>query len=158
MTTDSPYIPAGTTGNTEVFCRLWVSSFLLCGLLLASAYNLVTISVERYLGIMRPLWHRVYFTQDKMTFSIVRIWVFGVSYMACVIAVPTRVADDECQVARHWPSQGVRTQVATITLCVSIVLPLCIHGLRLIYVYSYDNIKGTNIHILYILLLTATNL
>jgi hypothetical protein len=152
-TTDSPYIPAGTTGNTEVFCRLWVSSFLLCGLLLASAYNLVTISVERYLGIMRPLWHRVYFTQDKMTFSIVRIWVFGVSYMACVIAVPTRVADDECQVPdiglhKEYGHKSRRSHYACPSYCRS---AFTVYGL---YIY----IKGTNIHILFIVLLTATNL
>ena len=133
--------------QNELVCRLWVSSFLVYGLLLASTYNLVAISVERYLGIVRPLWHRVYFTHDKMTFSIVGIWLFSVSYMACVVAVPTRVSDYECQVARHWPSQGIRTLVGSVTMCLTIVLPLCIHGFWYGSItYTYDIREANQSH------------
>lgn len=114
--------------TADVYCRLWVTPFLLYGLLLSSIYNLVAISVERYLGIVRPLWHKVSFTHNRVTLSIVGIWLLSVSYMACVVAVPSSMAGGECQPARNWPSQGVQTFVGSITLCVSLVVPLCIHA------------------------------
>ena len=40
--------------QADVYCRLWGSPFLMYGLLLSSIYNLVAISVERYLGIVKP--------------------------------------------------------------------------------------------------------
>ena len=114
--------------QADVYCRLWSSPFLMYGLLLSSIYNLVAISVERYLGIVKPVWHKVSFTHNRVMLSIVAIWLFGVSYMALVVAVPSRMADGECQPARHWPSHGVQTFVGSITLFVSLVLPLGIHA------------------------------
>ena len=57
--------------QADVYCRLWSSPFLSYGLLLSSTYNLVTISVERCLGIARPFWHKFSFTHMKVTLSIV---------------------------------------------------------------------------------------
>ena len=58
----------------------------------------------------------------KVTLSIVAIWLFGVAYTACVLAG----SDGKCQLARNWLSQGVQTFVASITLCISLVVPLFI--------------------------------
>ena len=114
--------------QANVYCRLWGSPFLMYGLLLSSTYNLVAISVERYLGIVKPFWHKVSFTHNRVMLSIVAIWLFGVSYAFFVIALPLRMADGECQPAKHWPSRGVQTFVGSITLCISLVLPLGIHA------------------------------
>ena len=113
--------------HADLYCRLWSSPFLVYGLLLVSTYNLVAISVERYLAIVRPFWHKASFTHRKVTFSIVAIWLFGVVYMTCVVAVPSYMSGSKCQIARHWPSQVVQTFVASITLCISLVMPLFIH-------------------------------
>ena len=114
--------------QADVYCRLWGSPFLMYGLLLSSTYNLVAISVERYLGIVKSFWHKVSFTHNRVRLSIVAIWLFGVSYTALVVAVPSRMADGDCQPARHWPSHGLQTFVGLITLFVSLVLPLGIHA------------------------------
>ena len=114
--------------QVDVYCRLWGSPFLMYGLLLSSTYNLVAISVERYLGFVKPFWHKVSFTHERVMGSIVAIWLFGVCYTALVVAVPSRMVDGECQPARHRPSPGVQTFVGSITLVVSLVLPLGIHA------------------------------
>ena len=72
--------------SAELFCRLWLSQILLWGLMTSSTYNLMAISVERYLAIVHPIWHRTSFTETMTRSSVVVIWLFGITYMTSVFA------------------------------------------------------------------------
>ena len=65
----------GITG--EVFCRVWAARIPLWGLLESSTYNLLALSLERYIAIVHPITHRVSITRIKMTIVIVFVWLFG---------------------------------------------------------------------------------
>ncbi|KAI0210447.1 hypothetical protein LSAT2_004812, partial [Lamellibrachia satsuma] len=113
--------------QADVYCRLWSSPFLLYGLLLSSTYNLVAISVERYLGTARPFWHKVSFTHTKVTLSIVAIWLCSIAYMTCVVTVPSYMSGGKCHLANSWPLRGIRIFVASITLFIALGVPLFVH-------------------------------
>ena len=114
--------------GADVYCRTWGSPLLLYGLLLSSTYNLVAISIERYIGIVHPLWHKMSLTPLKVSLSIVTIWLFGICYIACVVCATSTVSNGKCNPVSNWSSQDVQKLVAAITLCVSLVLPVLVHG------------------------------
>jgi len=114
--------------RADLYCRTWGSPLLLYGLLLSSTYNLVAISVERYLAIVHPLWHKVSFTPGKVSMSITTIWLSGITYTAFVVGITSTVVNGKCRPVSNWSSQGVQKMTAGITLCVSLVLPVIIHA------------------------------
>ena len=43
----------------EMYCKLWLTKFLLWGFLVNSTYNLVIMTMERYACVIHPIWHKV---------------------------------------------------------------------------------------------------
>ena len=114
--------------QAELFCRLWASQFLPWGLMLSSTYNLMAISVERYMAIVHPIWHMNNFTDSKTRVSIVIIWFFGVMYVGA-IAIPTAgLVNGECLRAAFWPSRAIAVAVAIVDFFVCLIIPLITHG------------------------------
>ena len=110
------------------FCRLWATQFLPWGLMVSSTYNLMAISVERYMAIVHPLWHMNNFTDSKTRVSVVFIWLFGVLYVGAIVIPTTGVVNRKCLRAVFWPSRSIAVVVGLLQLCVTLVLPLITHG------------------------------
>ncbi|MEG7521514.1 MAG: G-protein coupled receptor, partial [Chromatiales bacterium] len=115
--------------QAEVFCRLWGTQFLPWGLMVSSSYNLMAISVERYLAIVHPIWHMNHFTDFKTRVSIVLIWLFGVMYVGAVIIPTSGVINRTCIRAVFWPSRAIAVVVGILELFVTLVIPFITHGL-----------------------------
>ena len=71
----------------EIYCRVWVTKVPLWSLLISSTFNLLAVTLERYLGVVHPILHRVSFTTPKVVLSLVCVWLSGLvlqlSYKAC---------------------------------------------------------------------------
>ena len=69
-----------------IYCRIWPTKIVFWGLLEASTFNLVVLTLERYLAIVHPVIHRVSLTRTKIAISIVAVWLSGfimqISYKA----------------------------------------------------------------------------
>lgn len=70
---DPPNIPV----IGQLYCNLWSYQLLLFGLFAASSYNLVAISIERYITVFHPFWYRINFTGKKSVLLGVAAWVLG---------------------------------------------------------------------------------
>ncbi|XP_071798785.1 melanopsin-like [Asterias amurensis] len=68
--------PPGAGG--ELLCRLWVSDFFLWCLFCSSTYNLVAITLERYLAIVYPFKYQRFATHRTVTLSVLCVWICGV--------------------------------------------------------------------------------
>ena len=56
--------------SDEALCRLWFTKMPLWGLLMSSTYSLVSLTLERFLAVVYPLWHRAWCTRRRVSFPI----------------------------------------------------------------------------------------
>lgn len=77
---------------SRLLCRIWVScDVIFCT---ASIVTLCIISVDRYIGVTRPLRYKLIVTKTKVIISIIAIWVFSISILLATIRY--HPDDDEC--------------------------------------------------------------
>ena len=56
-------LPEGLAG--EIVCRVWLSNGLLWACILMSLYNMLTMTVERYVAIVYSFWHSIHVTRFR---------------------------------------------------------------------------------------------
>ncbi|KAK2186314.1 hypothetical protein NP493_206g03005 [Ridgeia piscesae] len=85
----------------EVFCRLWLTTLPTWGVFLSSTYNLVAVTVERYMAIVYPLSHSHRFTRKR-------------AYIVM------------CSVFTVWPNKATQSAVGIVTVLVQYFIPLAL--------------------------------
>ena len=111
----------------ELYCKLWASQILLWGLMMSSTYNLMAISIERYLAIVYPLWHKVTVTNAKTNVVAVLIWMIGVPFIASFVFPSTALVRGRCLVSCAWPSRAASRAVGFTQMFFNLIMPICIH-------------------------------
>lgn len=111
----------------DVFCKLWLSQILLWGLMSSSSYNLMATSVERYMAIVHPIWHKVSFTKTKANALVVFIWLFGVLSIASYVIPTTGIKDSRCLISVFWPSWEIAVAVGILQTFLNMILPILVH-------------------------------
>ncbi len=116
---------SGTSG--QAYCRLWLTKMPLWGLLVSSTYNLVVLTVERYLAVVHAVWHKVHFNRTKVWISIAFATVVGVGYnMAYVIPTAGLVEGGGCTIYSVYPSVSVQRFNGILTIVLQFIVPLLI--------------------------------
>ena len=129
----------------ELYCRLWRNKVFLWSLLLVSTYNLVGITVDRYLEIVHPVWHKNHITRRSIYTILVLSWVVGMGWTLPFGVGASGVIQGKCVVWDIFPSPTVGTVVAIFNFVLSFPLPVAI------MIYSYTRmiitfrIKGSSI-------------
>ena len=68
-------VPDNILGS--LYCKLWWSEWPQYGMFVASTYNLVAISLERYLATCQPVRHRNMFSMLRLKLIMAASWVCG---------------------------------------------------------------------------------
>ena len=105
----------------------------LWGLLVSSTYNLTAVTIERYLALVRPMWHHVSFTDTKAYLSMLAIWVFGIGFNAAYMIPTSHVKDGTCLLYTDWPSAKTRDIFGVIVVVLQFFIPLSI----IIFCYAH---------------------
>ena len=111
----------------ELYCKLWASQILLWGLMMSSTYNLMAISIERYLAVVYPMWHKVTVTNTMTNIVAVFIWMIGLSCVASVVVPTTTLVRGRCMVSYVWPSKGTARAVGFLQMFVNVIMPIGVH-------------------------------
>ena len=93
---------------SEIYCRLWYSQTILWGCYVSSTYNIVVLTIERYLKIVHPVFHKVSFTRRKAKILLVLVWLFGITFQISYIVPTTAIVKTKCLTSVFWPSAAVR--------------------------------------------------
>ncbi|XP_006821085.1 mu-type opioid receptor-like [Saccoglossus kowalevskii] len=71
----NPGVLGGVVG--VLYCKMWYSRALLWGFMTTSSANLVVLTIERYISVAHPVFHRNKFTVNKAILVMVLAWVYG---------------------------------------------------------------------------------
>ena len=109
----------------SIFCVFWLSRVMLFGLFTSSICNLVVMTVERYLAIVRPVWHKLHVTRKRVVISVVVAWIFGVLFHA-VMKIPTARVDEGRCLLYQWPTPTIALVTGLCNFFVQYLGPLII--------------------------------
>ena len=110
----------------ELICRLWLTSMPLWSSVLTSTYNLVALTIERYLEICHPIWHKVSFTYNKAAIVIVVVWLLGLLHQLPTHLPTAGVVDGKCYVLAFWASKAANKVFGVFNFLVRYLIPLII--------------------------------
>ena len=119
--------PAG-----NFLCLMWKSAVLLWSLLISSTYNLVMVSIDRYLQIVHPIWHKNQMSRCKAKLMLMFAWISGFFWKFSTVLPTSKVEDGECKSMHFWPSEIVQHFVGVLGIILQFFVPLGI----LIYTYT----------------------
>lgn len=111
----------------EVYCRLWLSGVLQWSMLVSSTYNLIMITIERYLMVVHPFHHKVAFTRKKAIIIMVAVWMIGIGYEFLSGIPTTVVVDGVCIPFSNFPSPDWQKAYGFITITVAFFVPTIVH-------------------------------
>ena len=110
----------------DFFCRLWQSRSLMWGLFISSTYNLAILTLERYVKIVHPIFHKTSFTIRKAKILSICAWLGGVTYSVLLDLPTSALVEGNCLVATIWPNANVAKAAGIITIAVNYWLPICV--------------------------------
>jgi hypothetical protein len=94
-------------------------------MLVSSTYNLLALTLERYLAIVHPIWHKTNFTKNKVIVSIVCVWIFGPAYnLAYMIPTSGLTLTGGCTLYSFWSEGIAQNAVGVLTIVIQYIFPL----------------------------------
>ena len=116
----------------QLYCRIWANRLLVWSMFMSSTYNLLAVTMERYMEIVYPLKHRIICTPERTHFVIFLVWLIGPAYNIPLTFPTSAAIDGACFNMVVWPNEKVRQFCGILTALVEFILPL----LLMIYAYS----------------------
>ena len=124
----------------ELYCRFWISGYVIWSLFLSSTYNLVLLTLERYMAIVHPIRYYTWLTWGKFYAAVTLVWCVGPAYNMMHRIPTSGLADGVCYKFHFWPSRLTARVFGIVALMVQFFLPLAI----LIYAYVRMTVRLRN--------------
>ena len=67
----------------ELYCRIWAMKVPLWSAFMVSTYNLLVLTIERYIEIVHPLFHKVSFGRAHLFTLMVLVWIIVSRTISC---------------------------------------------------------------------------
>ena len=123
--------------GSEVYCRLWKVQTFLWGFMTSSTYNLIVLTIERYLKIVHPSFYKTAFTRYKAKFLLATVWLFGISFQLCYNVPTTSIVGTSCWSDSNWPNETIQDVMSYVIIGIQYWLPVCV------FVFAYGQIIRT---------------
>ena len=118
----------------DFICKIWTSRVLLWSLLMSSTYNLVITSLDRYVQIVHPIWHKNVITDCKVRLMFVAAWLSGFVWNVPMIISTTGIRNSECVGVGLWPNVQIQHGVGILGIILQYFIPLGV------LIFSYTRI------------------
>jgi len=88
------------------YCLLIQSEFLLWVFVLAGKYNLVFITIERYLKVVHSVWSKKKLRNWMLCLAMAFAWINSIVFLAATTVLTTGVIDGVCYAGLLWESEA----------------------------------------------------
>jgi hypothetical protein len=112
--------------RSELYCRMWLSGLFLWVSFQASVYNLVALTIERYLKIVHPIAHKMYFTTCKAAVVLIVVWLVPLLFNGIAVILFSGVRGGVCMVSALWPSRAALLTMGFLTITLTYWLPIIV--------------------------------
>ena len=119
---------SGTIGDMR--CKIVQSGFFMWSLFMASTYNLILITLERYLAVVYPITHKKHMNVTRIAVSLTVPWVVGLAFNAYG-PILTKVMDGSCHFM-NFNNQHEALAIGWLSFLLQYLLPL----VMMIWCYS----------------------
>ena len=109
----------------SILCVFWLTRVMLFGLFTSSVYNLVVMTIERYLAIVWPVWHKLHVNRKRVVASVVVAWLYGLVFHAGTKMSTAWVDEGRCLIYQ-WPTPIIARTGGVCTFLVMYLGPLII--------------------------------
>ncbi|KAJ8044649.1 Bombesin receptor subtype-3 [Holothuria leucospilota] len=113
-------------------CKIWVSEFCYWVLLKTSTTNLVFITIERYVAVVRPEEYRRRASKNISIGACILAWIIGVILNFHVPCIHQVTEAGECSSEMSQTASVERSIIAIITFMTTLVMPTAV----IIFVYG----------------------
>lgn len=110
----------------DMFCRFWLGKIPIWSCIFSSTYSLVFLTIERYLEVNHPIWHKVNFNSKLIAASLIIIWLIGPVFNVASSVPPSRIVQGECVLLSFWPSDAAQTAAGFIAVILQYFIPIAI--------------------------------
>ena len=114
----------GPTG--DFICRVWLAGMPLWIGFVASLYNLVVLSFERYFEIVHPVSHKIFFTKYMALLAIVMIWVWSFIWNIIIFIPSSRLVGETCYVQYFYVSPAAKSLLGILNFAIKMIIPIII--------------------------------
>ncbi|XP_077988480.1 galanin receptor type 1-like [Glandiceps talaboti] len=113
-------VPPGLAGS--VLCKLWLSRYLMWASFNISTFNLVAVTLERYVAIVFPVVHHNRFTAFKAKVVCVFVWGLGLAYQSYWAKANYNKNNGSCGV--HYTVGVMQKVMGVLAFSIEYMLPL----------------------------------
>ena len=114
----------------DIYCYFWMTKWTLWSMLIVSTYNLILITIERYIAVVYAVWHKTSFTKTKAIASMITVWLVIIIYVQLYMMIPTKVdgtADGNlCNLFSDYVSTQTHRGVSILNFAILYFIPLII--------------------------------
>ncbi len=108
----------------DFYCKVWVTKSLMWAFFVASTYNLLILTVKKYMDIMHPL--SKHMSKEQKWALVISIWLFGV-FIQCVIVMPTTaIIEGTCMIFHVFVHQHLRKAVMILMVVIYLYFPISV--------------------------------
>lgn len=107
-----------------MYRKLWATGVSHWTMMMASSYNLVGITLERYLMIVHPIYHRTHMTKRWVITMCVIPWLVAVVYSYWSIFVSSGLVGTTCASYALWPNSRWFYASSTMDFLFVLIIPV----------------------------------
>ncbi len=113
--------------SQDIFCRLWKSNITIWGLFVSSTYNLIAMTLDRYVALVHPIVHRNRCSQKIIYVNMALVWIFGLGWQSSYV-IPTSGLSEggKCLHFKMYPSLQIQVFVGILAVTLQFFIPLFI--------------------------------
>lgn len=125
----------------RILCKFWVSEYLLWSMYMCSTYNLVLLSIERYLAVVYPIYHRTKLNKKKILLSMILPWIIGFAFQSYWPPMYTHDSNNGSCLPSYSCNEGRPSTLQTFLTVYSFIGEYIIALLIMSFAYSQIVIK-----------------
>jgi hypothetical protein len=122
----NPTTLVGGQLGSEIYCRMWLTAIFQWVSLEASTYNIVALTIERYMKIVHPVMHKTHFTMFKAKITLAIAWLVPLVFNFVTVPMFSGIKYGFCIINGLFPNRSAVLTFGILTITLTYWLPIIV--------------------------------
>ena len=109
----------------DIFCKFWLNELPMWSLMVSSSYSLIAVTIERYIGIVHPIFHHTSFSKTNVILLASASWWPGPILMLCFMVPTSSVVNGSCTMFQI-SDQSLRRASGVVFFVMQYLIPITV--------------------------------